>query len=230
MIKWNDYLAAAMKLVASYTGYSNEFPFNCGFIHEDGRKTFDCIGLIKTLINSDCSIAYATGPAGSYIQPGLVVPDNFDEITLLNSCEGVQWNDFSDMWLGDYLYYEYAGSRHAGIYVGNAYGNTAEVNVIECTLGDWGCDGVVASWLDRDTGARRSMKTGTQIGSWVAHGHLTPFIDYRVDYAAGKSVDDIAREVIAGKWGNYPERAERLAAAGYDYRTIQDRVNQMLEG
>lgn len=43
-----------------------------------------------------------------------------------------------------------------------------------------------------------------------------------------KSIDEIAKEVIEGKWGNYPERKERLEKAGYNYREVQDRVNEML--
>lgn len=45
---------------------------------------------------------------------------------------------------------------------------------------------------------------------------------------AGKSIDDLAREVIGGKWGNGEERAARLNAAGYNYDMIQTRVNQLL--
>lgn len=43
-----------------------------------------------------------------------------------------------------------------------------------------------------------------------------------------KSIDEIAKEVIDGKWGNGKERAEKLTAAGYDYQTVQNRVNEML--
>lgn len=43
-----------------------------------------------------------------------------------------------------------------------------------------------------------------------------------------KSNDEIANEVIAGKWGNGQDRKNRLAAAGYDYSTIQRIVNQKL--
>ncbi len=42
-----------------------------------------------------------------------------------------------------------------------------------------------------------------------------------------KSYEEIAKEVIAGKWGNGPERKTRLEAAGYDYLPIQDLVNYM---
>lgn len=43
---------------------------------------------------------------------------------------------------------------------------------------------------------------------------------------AGKSVDELAREVLQGKWGNGAERKKRLEAAGYDYAAVQKKVNQ----
>ena len=45
-----------------------------------------------------------------------------------------------------------------------------------------------------------------------------------------KSVDEVAREVIRGEWGNGSDRRQRLEAAGYDYDTVQDRVNAILTG
>lgn len=43
-----------------------------------------------------------------------------------------------------------------------------------------------------------------------------------------KSVEDIAREVIAGQWGNGSDRQARLTAAGYDYNAVQAKVNELL--
>ena len=43
-----------------------------------------------------------------------------------------------------------------------------------------------------------------------------------------KSIDTIAKEVIAGKWGNGETRKKKLKAAGYDYNAVQKRVNQLL--
>ena len=43
---------------------------------------------------------------------------------------------------------------------------------------------------------------------------------------AGKSADELAREVLQGKWGNGAERKKRLEAAGYDYAAVQKKVNQ----
>lgn len=43
-----------------------------------------------------------------------------------------------------------------------------------------------------------------------------------------KSNDTIANEVIAHKWGDDPARSQKLKAAGYDAKTIQDLVNKKL--
>ena len=48
------------------------------------------------------------------------------------------------------------------------------------------------------------------------------------DTPAKKSVDEIAKEVIAGKWGNGTERKQKLAAAGYDADAVQEKVNALL--
>ena len=44
-----------------------------------------------------------------------------------------------------------------------------------------------------------------------------------------KTVDEIAREVIQGLWGNGQDRVNRLKAAGYDASAVQNRVNQLLK-
>ena len=46
--------------------------------------------------------------------------------------------------------------------------------------------------------------------------------------AAKKTVDELAAEVLDGKWGNGGEREQRLTAAGYDYEAVQDRVNAIV--
>lgn len=39
----------------------------------------------------------------------------------------------------------------------------------------------------------------------------------------------VAKEVIAGKWGNGDERRKALACAGYDYAKVQAAVNKLLK-
>ena len=63
-------------------------------------------------------------------------------------------------------------------------------------------------------------------------GFITPH------YAAGgsttptpsKSVQDVAKEVINGQWGNNPDRQKKLEAAGYNYQEVQNAVNAILKG
>lgn len=92
---------------------------------------------------------------------------------------------------------------HVGIYIGNG-------KVIECTLSSRG-DGVVYSDL-KDYG-------------WT-HWLKIPNITY---VESKKSTNEVAKEVILGKWGNGAERRKRLTAAGYDYIAVQKQVNKLLE-
>lgn len=46
---------------------------------------------------------------------------------------------------------------------------------------------------------------------------------------ATKTNEDIAKEVIAGKWGTGAERKKLLTEAGYNYNTIQKLVNKLLK-
>ena len=42
-----------------------------------------------------------------------------------------------------------------------------------------------------------------------------------------KSVSEVAKEVIDGKWGNGDDRKKKLTAAGYNYDEIQAKVNEL---
>ena len=45
---------------------------------------------------------------------------------------------------------------------------------------------------------------------------------------AGKSTDEVAKEVIRGKYGNGVERKLHLTKDGYDYDAVQSKVNSMM--
>lgn len=45
---------------------------------------------------------------------------------------------------------------------------------------------------------------------------------------AKKTTEQIAKEVIEGKWGSGEERKKKLTNAGYNYTTIQNKVNELL--
>ncbi len=52
--------------------------------------------------------------------------------------------------------------------------------------------------------------------------------NYENDVNPSKSIDEIANEVINGLWKNNPERKTLLLNAGYDYDSVQKRVNELL--
>lgn len=47
---------------------------------------------------------------------------------------------------------------------------------------------------------------------------------------AKKSVVEVAKEVLAGEWGNGESRKQRLKAAGYNYAEVQVAVNALMGG
>lgn len=44
-----------------------------------------------------------------------------------------------------------------------------------------------------------------------------------------KSIDELTNEVLDGLWGKNKEREDRLTAAGYDYKKVQNRVNYVVK-
>ncbi len=59
------------------------------------------------------------------------------------------------------------------------------------------------------------------------HG-LNGFSKAAIPSGVRKSVDELAREVINGAWGNGEERKNKLTTAGYSYSDVQKRVNEIL--
>lgn len=82
-----------------------------------------------------------------------------------------------------------------------------------------GSDGLLSGLLFcGDCGARMSIR------QW---GFICPnYASKATEKAPEKSIDEIATEVLAGRWGNNPERKQKLEAAGYNYEAVQAAVNQ----
>ena len=95
---------------------------------------------------------------------------------------------------------------------------------IECEFHD---NADTAKWIIEHT---------TDLGEAIAHGICNYFgITYKAEEEptpqpepTKKSVDELAREVIRGEWGNGSDRRIRLTQAGYDYDAVQKRVNEIL--
>lgn len=93
------------------------------------------------------------------------------------------------------------------------------------------------SWADKKSqlGAYRSLENAKKMadknsGYYVfdENGNTVyPTSSSTSTTTSTKSIDEIAKEVIAGKWGNGSDRKNRLTAAGYDYSTVQAKVNEL---
>ena len=60
-------------------------------------------------------------------------------------------------------------------------------------------------------------------------GHTAIYLSNPTEIQNGtKSIDEIANEVISGKWGNGEDRKNRLTSAGYSYEDVQRRVNELI--
>ena len=83
------------------------------------------------------------------------------------------------------------------------------------------------SWSDAKTqiGAYSSLENAKKA---CKAGYSVFDSNGKAVYPLKKSVDEIAREVIQGKWGNGEGRKKKLIAAGYDYAEVQKKVNKLI--
>ena len=97
-------------------------------------------------------------------------------------------------------------------------------------VGVYSTDGYVYEAKGHEYGV---VKTKFNRNDWQFWSYC-PFISYNTEDSAKpndvtkKSVEEIAKEVIKGLWGNGQERKAKLAAAGYDYNAVQKLVNETL--
>ena len=165
---------------------------------------FDCVCLIKGVLwgwSGDTSKTYG---GATYNSNG--VPD-IGADGMIRLCQNVS-TDFSNIVPGEAVWL----SGHIGIYIGNGL-------AVECTPKWKNCVQITAV-------ANIGSVAGYQSRRWTKHGKL-PYVEYSAQ-TAKKSIDEIAKEVIAGMWGNGVARKQLLTEAGYDYRAVQDKVNALM--
>lgn len=64
--------------------------------------------------------------------------------------------------------------------------------------------------------------------SIIMRGGFNGYSEIREDSSVEKTIEELAREVIKGLWGNGAARKRKLTAAGYDAAAVQRKVNEML--
>lgn len=163
---------------------------------------FDCVCLIKAVLWGWTGNKNHTYGGAVYGSNG--VPD-VSANGLIAKCQNVT-TDFSKIEVGEVVWM----SGHVGVYIGDGL-------AVECT----------PSWDNKvQITACNCKKSGYNTRTWTKHGKL-PYVTYvaPTPAPAKKTNEEIADEVLAGKWGNGEDRKARLKKAGYNPTEIQKIVN-----
>ena len=121
---------------------------------------------------------------------------------------------------GDWILYDWQDSGR-----GDNKGQPDHVGIVEYYKA--GYIHVIEGNMGAEPG--RCGRRKLRIDGRYIRGFVTPDYD-RIRVNKNKTNEEIAKEVIAGKWGNGLERKQRLSAAGYDYNKIQAIVNKLMKG
>ena len=173
--------------------YNNKFPNNCGYYHDNGKFSWDCWNLPKSIIwgwQEDRTVGYYC------YQPNLYGLGDWDGGTIMNCCDDVS-SDFSEIEVGEFLLT--AAKDHAAVYVGEFTDRSGQpCNVVECTT-SWNERRVIGSWVDPD-GTRRNCKNGLISKFWDKHGKL-PWVDYGAQPVPPKPEPKPDVLAVDGSWG-----------------------------
>lgn len=122
---------------------------------------------------------------------------------------------------GDIVFYDWQDNG-----CGDNKGYSEHVGIVESVNGN---TFVVIEGNKNDGVERRTCEVNQRYLRGFAVPKYSP-TSAQVNNSPVKTCEQIAKEVIAGKWGNGSARKKSLANAGYDYNYIQSLVNEMLKG
>ena len=117
---------------------------------------------------------------------------------------------------GDLVYYDWDDNG-----VGDNTGDPEHVGIVTAV------NGSVITVIEGNKNNAVDYRKLTVNGRYI-RGYGVPY--YASKATKAKTVDELASEVIEGKWGNGAERKQKLTAAGYDYAAVQAAVNAKLAG
>lgn len=123
--------------------------------------------------------------------------------------------------------------KKKGIWVGRTFPKPGDIIVFDWEQNGWAdhigfVESIADNWVTTIEGnsnqrvqRNRFLWSDTRIV-----GYARP--DYKIVAEVKKSIDELAKEVISGKWSSGQERINKLLAAGYDASLVQKKVNKIL--
>lgn len=122
---------------------------------------------------------------------------------------------------GDIVFYDWQD-----IVTGDDKGSSDHVGIVEIVNGN---TFIVIEGNKNGAVGRRTCKVNQKyLRGFAIPKYSTTSV--QVNNSSVKNYEQIAKEVVAGKWGNGNARKTALTKAGYDYKTIQTLVNKLLKG
>ena len=132
-----------------------------------------------------------------------------------------QENDAYIPSIGDYIYYDWNDTGK-----GDCVGGSEHVGIVSKVSGK--IITVIEGNKDNAVGERIIKVNGRYIRGFGCPNYSSKSTSSNI--AVRTTIEDIAKEVISGKWGNGATRKNKLEAAGYSYSEVQVAVNAILRG
>lgn len=131
---------------------------------------------------------------------------------------------------GDLIFLRYADYPQQDKYFCDHIGIVEAVKGTEITTLEGNVDGYGYNWASTSSFKRKTRSLNDSNVYAFYRPKWKESTSTGTTTANKKTVDELAKEVIAGKWSAGDERKTKLTAAGYDYSAVQNRVNEILSG
>ncbi len=122
---------------------------------------------------------------------------------------------------GDVIFYDWQDSGS-----GDNTGSSDHVGIVEKVVGT---TITVIEGNYSDSVKRRTLQVNGKYIRGFGLPKYTGSSSTTTTTTATKTVEEVAKEVIAGEWGNGNARKTALEAAGYSYTEVQAKVNELLK-
>lgn len=122
---------------------------------------------------------------------------------------------------GDIIFYDWDDSGS-----GDNTGSSDHVGIVES------CNGNTITVIEGNKNNAVGRRTIAVNGKYIRGFGLPKYTTQSTQSTSTtkKDITTIAKEVLAGQWGNGDDRKNRLTSAGYDYATVQAKVNELASG
>jgi len=197
--------------------------------HKAILKVFNDSGLCSRYKMTVNDAWCATAVSAAFIATGLTdifpcVECGCERMVTLAKNAGI-WveNDAYVPATGDVILYDWDDSGS-----GDNTGNSDHVGIVVSVSGS--TIKVIEGNKTDTVGYRSIAVNGKYIRGFICPKYDTSGGTVTNSPSTGKSVAEVAQEVLAGKWGNGDARKTALTNAGYDYAAVQAAVNQLVNG